>query len=80
MVLRPGEVAEILRVTPRHVRRLAVAGRLERIRLGARTSRYTATSVAALISPSNENGPASLAGPSHNLTDERGPDEAYRPR
>jgi hypothetical protein len=39
--LIPDEVSSILRVTPRHVRRLAAGGLLHRVRLGARTTRYT---------------------------------------
>jgi excisionase family DNA binding protein len=51
------EVAELLNVSVRTVQRLAAEGRLERRRLGYRTTRYTAASVAALIDPDN-GGPA----------------------
>ena len=57
-LLRPDEVAAILQVTPRTVRRWGAAGVLERIRLGERLTRYTAESVEALIHPSNDIGPA----------------------
>jgi hypothetical protein len=53
-MLTPHETAELLRITPRHAARLARAGRLRRVILGARTVRYTAQSVEALI---NESGP-----------------------
>jgi excisionase family DNA binding protein len=51
-LLRPDEVAEILQVTPRTVRRWGAAGVLERIRLGDRLTRYTIESVEAFIHPS----------------------------
>jgi excisionase family DNA binding protein len=57
-LLRADEVAAILAITPRHVRRLAADGRLCRVRLGARTSRYTPESVEALIAASNDVAPA----------------------
>jgi predicted transcriptional regulator len=48
-LLTPGEVASLLRVTPRTVSRYAKAGRLQRVVLSPRASRYTAESVAALM-------------------------------
>jgi excisionase family DNA binding protein len=53
-LLTADEVATILRITPRHVRRLGAEGRITRVRLGARTTRYTAASVADLIDPASE--------------------------
>ncbi len=52
-MLTPGEAAAILKITPRHVARLARSGRLHRVIIGSRTVRYTADSVAALINESS---------------------------
>lgn len=49
MLLRPEEVAEILQVTPRTVRRWGATGVIDRIELGGRLTRYTAESVQAFI-------------------------------
>lgn len=57
-LLTPEEVAAILRVTPRTVRRYGAAGTLERVAIGGRIRRYTASSVEALIAPSTSEGPA----------------------
>ncbi|MGH2941330.1 MAG: helix-turn-helix transcriptional regulator [Solirubrobacteraceae bacterium] len=62
-LLRPEQVAEVLQITPRTVRRWGATGRLQRVRLGDRLTRYTAGSVAALIDPSTSIGHAS------NVTD-----------
>ena len=48
-LLRTNEVAELLGINPRTVRRLADAGELTRIRLGRRTCRYAPDDVQALI-------------------------------
>jgi excisionase family DNA binding protein len=56
-MLTVDEVAEFLRVTPRTVHRLAKVGRLQRIRLGHRITRYPIESVEALIHPENEGSP-----------------------
>ena len=61
-LLTPGEVAELLRITPRHVRRLAAAGVLDRVSLGAHTVRYTPESVERLIHPQNSETRAGNAG------------------
>jgi excisionase family DNA binding protein len=58
LLLTPDEVAEILRVSPRHVRRLAANGVIQRIQLGARTARYTAESVDALLVPTTSKATA----------------------
>lgn len=58
--MTPDEVAELFGVTTRTVRSWAAAGRLRRIRLGHRTTRYTARSVAALIA--SERSEAAPAG------------------
>lgn len=50
-LMTPGEVAEALRISRRHVRRLAADGRLQRIQLGYRTVRYSAANVEALVTP-----------------------------
>jgi len=48
-LLNAEQVAELLGITPRSVRRLADAGELPRIRLGRRTCRYAPADVEALI-------------------------------
>jgi excisionase family DNA binding protein len=50
-LLSPQEVAALLGVSPRTVRRLANEGVVTRVRIGHRTSRYTRRSVLALIDP-----------------------------
>jgi excisionase family DNA binding protein len=48
------EVAALLGVSERTVRRLAQDGVLTRVRIGHRTSRYTHRSVLALIDPADK--------------------------
>jgi Helix-turn-helix domain len=48
-LLKPAEVAAMLRVTTRTVARYAEDGRLDRVMLSSRLSRYTRESVEALI-------------------------------
>jgi excisionase family DNA binding protein len=48
------EVAELLGVSERTVRRLAQDGVLTRVRIGHRTSRYTHRSVLALTDPTDD--------------------------
>jgi excisionase family DNA binding protein len=50
-LLTPRQVADLIGVSERKVRRLAHEGMLEHIRIGHRTSRYTARSVRAFIDP-----------------------------
>jgi len=52
-LLTPTEVAHLLSVTPRTVQRYAREGRLARIKIGNRLSRYTRASVEQLIAPEN---------------------------
>lgn len=47
----PAEVARKLRVSERTLRRWAHEGRIRRVRLSYRVSRYTAASIEALVSP-----------------------------
>jgi len=54
-LLTPAEVAEVLRVTLRTVQRYARDGRLDRVRIGCRLSRYTLASVIRLIEPETRN-------------------------
>ncbi len=61
-LLRADEVANLLRVTPRTVRRWGAAGVLEQIRLGDRLTRYTLESVEALIHPSTSESAATTGG------------------
>jgi len=57
-LLTTDEVAAIFRVNPRTVERWTSDGRLHRVELGARTVRYRAEDVAALIDTSNDHDPA----------------------
>lgn len=57
-LLSPRDVADLLGVSERTVRRLAQDGALDRVRIGHRTSRYTRRSVLALIDPINDDDPA----------------------
>ena len=56
-MLTTGEVAALLGVSARTVRHLASEGRLDRIKLGHRTIRYTRASVDALTAPTNARDP-----------------------
>ncbi len=69
-LLTAEEVAAILRITPRTVIRFANSGKLPRVKVGPKTTRYTASSVLALIEASTdlanvspENGPPNGKGP-----------------
>ncbi len=57
-LLTTNEVAALLRICPRTVRRYGAIGRLQRVAFSRKAVRYTAASVAALISPDNETRPA----------------------
>jgi excisionase family DNA binding protein len=70
-LLTPREVAELIGASERTVRRLAQDGTIHRIRLGHRTSRYTARSVQKLIDPSNETCPPGRAGMSEGRIGDR---------
>jgi len=59
-LLCAGDVAVALDVSIRTVQRLADEGRLQRVRLGYRTTRYTLGSLEALIADGSENGTAPL--------------------
>jgi excisionase family DNA binding protein len=56
-LLTTDEVAAILKVNRRTVVRWTADGRLHRVELGARTVRYRAEDVAALIDPTNSDAP-----------------------
>lgn len=71
-LLTPAEVARILRVTPRTVRRWGASGTLERIRLGGRLTRYTEASVTRLLAAENDASPAGKPGSGHNKADDGG--------
>jgi excisionase family DNA binding protein len=68
------EVADLFRVHTRTVRRWSVAGKLDAIRVGGVT-RYSADSIADLISPHNDERPA-VNGPLGKL---RGADAQVPP-
>ena len=53
-LLTPTEVARVLRITTRTVNRYAIDGRLQRVKIGQRLSRYRREDVLALI---NEDKP-----------------------
>ena len=61
-LLRPDQVARMLQVTPRTIRRWGAAGVLERVRLGDRLTRYRAEDVAALVDPSTSETTAANGG------------------
>jgi excisionase family DNA binding protein len=58
-LLTAGDVAAILRVSPRTVRRWAENGQIDALRLAGHSVRFTAESVAAFMEPQND---VSLAG------------------
>ena len=76
-LLTADEVSRLLCVSRRTVHRLANAGRLERIRLGYRTARYTPTSVEALMSPENEQRPSRASQGVAQLDTAVSHDQAY---
>src|SRR3954453_21851368 len=61
-LLTPAEVAAVLRVTPRTVRRYGRTGPLVAVCLSKRAIRYTAASVTALIATNNDQRPAGGPG------------------
>lgn len=61
-LLTTPEVADALSVSTRTVQRLASEGRLERVSLGYRTTRFTARSVAALVDPTTSETRTTNAG------------------
>lgn len=76
-LLTADDVAEILKVTPRTVRRWATAGMLERVPLGGRLVRYTPQSVHELIQPKahqhhQERPSREFDQGAHKLTDDGG--------
>jgi hypothetical protein len=77
-LLTPDDVAAILRVTPRTVRRWGAIGTLERIRLGGRITRYTSESVAQLIAPEHDASPAGKPSSGHDEADDGGQSARYR--
>jgi excisionase family DNA binding protein len=62
-LLTPRQVAELLQITPRTVCRYAAEGRLQRVKIGTRLTRYTVDSVAQLITPQNDQEPLDKAAP-----------------
>ena len=57
-LLTPTEVARVLRITTRTVNRYAIDGRLQRVKIGQRLSRYRREDVLALI---NEDKPSTAS-------------------
>jgi excisionase family DNA binding protein len=54
ILMTAGDVAEVLRVSSRTVRRWGENGHLEAVRLPGHSVRFTARSVTALIDPPND--------------------------
>lgn len=78
-LLSPREVADLLGVSERTVRRLAENGVLDRVRIGHRTSRYTRRSVEALTDPPrSSSAPAGNQGAAKVVTGDH--DAGYRGR
>lgn len=66
VLLTPQQVACMLQISPRHVRRLAQSGMLERVRVGHRTPRYTLRSVQSFVDLSRyEQRPGGNRGVEH---------------
>jgi excisionase family DNA binding protein len=57
-LLTPAQVAELLQVTPRTINRYAVDGRLRRVKIGQRLSRYRREDVEALLDGTDANAPS----------------------
>lgn len=74
-LLTPAQVAAILQVSPRTVRRLNAQGVLQGVRLGHRTLRYTPESLEALLLPTTSEAPVITPG----LRDNSGEDTADAP-
>lgn len=74
-LLTTEEVADVLRVSTRTVRRMGACGQLERVKFGYRTVRYTPASVETLITPSTSEAPVITPG----LRDNSGEDTADAP-
>lgn len=53
-LLTTEEVAAILRVSPRTVRRMGESGELERVHVGSRLTRYRADNIEELVRPQND--------------------------
>jgi Helix-turn-helix domain len=69
-LLKPQDVAALLAVSPRTVRRLASEGVLDRVRIGHRISRYTRRSVVALTDPETSEASAANRGFTERLVDD----------
>jgi excisionase family DNA binding protein len=65
-LLTPAEVAELLQVTPRTINRYAADGRLPRVKIGQRLTRYRWQNVEALIVVGNATSPAAEPDSSQN--------------
>lgn len=77
-LLTTDQVASLLQVTPRTVRRWARDGVLPRVRIGGRITRYRAHDVASLIATTTSEAPASNQGSAEDVADATGPAPASR--
>jgi len=74
-LLTPAQVADVLGVSTRTVRRLGARGTLARVRLGHRTIRYRPESLETLLLPTTSEAPVITPG----LRDNSGEDTADAP-
>lgn len=77
-LLTTDQVAAVLQVTPRTVRRWARDGVLPRIRIGGRITRYSANDLDSLIATTTSEAPAANQGSAEDLADDTGPAPASR--
>jgi excisionase family DNA binding protein len=72
-LLTTHQVAALLQVTPRTVRRWARDGVLPRVRIGGRITRYSAHDIASLIATTTSEAPAANQGSAEESADDSGP-------
>jgi excisionase family DNA binding protein len=68
-LLTPEQVAAVLGVSVRTVRRLAAEGRLRPVRIGYRTTRFRPEDVDALIAPTQSKTPEGIEGLAERTAD-----------
>lgn len=77
-LLTTDQVAALLQVTPRTVRRWARNGVLRRVRIGGRITRYSAHDIAELMTTTTSEAPAANQGSAEDSADVTGPAPASR--
>lgn len=75
LLLTTEEVADVLRVSTRTVRRMGARGQLVRVKFGHRSVRYTPESLETLLLPTTSEAPVITPG----LRDNSGEDTADAP-